>query len=81
MGSFAKKKWPFLRQIRQKAWVMLEFICIFLKNFFGQTREIFFFLGHVAKFSFPDLGHVATIHGNKTLIFVRENFGALLKSI
>ena len=67
MGSFAKKKWPFLRQIRQKAWVMLEFISIFLyffeKIFWTNSRD-FFFLGHVAKFSFPDLGHVATIHGS-----------------
>ena len=31
--------------------------------FFGQTREIFFLLGHVVKFSLLVLGQVATIHG------------------
>jgi hypothetical protein len=33
-------------------------------NFFGQTREICFLLGHVAKFSFFVLGQVTTIRGS-----------------
>ena len=40
-------------------WIYLYF---FEKFFWTNSRD-FFFLGHVAKISFPDLGHVATIHG------------------
>jgi hypothetical protein len=67
MGFIAKKKVAFLRPIRQKAWVILENICIFLKkfeNFYGQTREIFFLLGQGPKISVLDLGQVSTIHGS-----------------
>jgi hypothetical protein len=63
MGFIAKKKVAFLRQIRQKAWAILEFFCKNLKIFFGQTREIFFLLGQGPKISVLDLGQVATIHG------------------
>jgi hypothetical protein len=81
MGFIAKKKVSFLRQIRQKAWAILENICIFLKkfeNFFGQTREIFFLLGQGPKISVLDLGQVATIHGTyyKLVYFFHFVFGS-----
>jgi hypothetical protein len=66
MGFIAKKKVAFLRQIRQKAWVILENICIFLKkfeNFFWTNSRDFFLLGQGPKISVLDLGQVATIHG------------------
>ena len=71
MGFIAKKKVAFLRQIRQKAWAILENICIFLKkfeNFFWtNSRDFFFLLGQGPKISVLDLGQVATIHGIKSI--------------
>jgi hypothetical protein len=64
--GFISKKSGILRQIRQKAWAMLENICFFLKkfeNFFWTFARFFFLLGQGPKISVLDLGQVSTIRG------------------